>query len=89
MNTRRGQGGALVGTMREEAKVAGVPDPFHDVPGSIRRGMAWESLEAGDSDLGDRQIADLAIDALGRTRDREEPLFLAVLEGAGTGAVEF
>ncbi len=74
--TRAGR--KLVKQMRDEAEGAGEPDPFRDVPGTIRRGMAWESLDVGDSELGDGQIADLAIEALNRIRDRKEPLFLAV-----------
>jgi arylsulfatase A-like enzyme len=74
--TRAGR--KLVEQMQEEAKAAGQPDPFRKLPEKIRRGMAWESLDLGDSELGDGQIADLAISALERTRDREKPLFLAV-----------
>ncbi len=74
--TRAGR--KLVEQMQQGARAAGQPDPFRDIPEKIRRGMAWESLDVGDSELGDGQIADLAIAALNRTRDREEPLFLAV-----------
>lgn len=68
----------LVEQMQQQAVAAGQPDPFRDIPENIRRGMAWESLEVGDSELGDGQIADLAIAALDRTRDRGQALFLAV-----------
>jgi arylsulfatase A-like enzyme len=74
--TRAGR--KLVEQMQTEAKAAGQPDPFRDVPEKIRRGMAWESLDIGDSELGDGQIAELAIAALDRTHDREQPLFLAI-----------
>jgi len=74
--TRAGQ--KLVKQLQQEAKAAGQPDPFRDIPKVIRRGMAWESLDVDDSELGDGQIADLAIDALERTRDQKAPLFLAV-----------
>ncbi len=74
--TRAGR--KIVEQMQQEAKAAGQPDPFRNIPEKIRRGMAWESLDVDDSDLGDGQIADLAIAAIERTRDRNEPLFLAV-----------
>lgn len=72
--TRAGR--ALVERMQEEAAAAGRPDPFAGVPEKIRRGLPFESLEVGDSELGDGQIADAAIGALERLRDR--PFFLGV-----------
>lgn len=74
--TRAGR--KLVERMQQEAMSASQPDPFRDIPKVIRRGMAWESLDVDDSELGDGQIADLAIEALHRMGEREEPLFLAV-----------
>lgn len=74
--TRAGR--KLVERIQQEARDSGLPDPFRDIPKAIRRGMAWESLDVGDSELGDGQIADLAIAALDRARERREPLFLAV-----------
>jgi len=74
--TRAGR--KIVERMQREATAAGRADPFRDIPGNIRRGMPWESLDVGDSELGDGQIAELAIAALDRARGREEPLFLAV-----------
>ncbi len=71
-------GRKIVEQMQREAKAAGQPDPFRKIPTKIRRGMAWESLEVDDSELGDGQIADLTITALDQGRDRDEPLFLAV-----------
>ncbi|MEC5128736.1 sulfatase [Verrucomicrobiales bacterium BCK34] len=71
-------GRKIVEQMQQEAKAAGQPDPFRGIPEKIRRGMAWESHDVDDRALGDGQIADLAIEALNRIRDREEPLFLAI-----------
>lgn len=71
-------GRKIVEQMQAEAKAAGEPDPFRDVAEKIRRGMAWEVRDVDDSELGDGQIADLAIEAIDRTRDQTEPLFLAV-----------
>ncbi len=71
-------GRKIVEQMQGKAKADGKLDPFRDIPLKIRRGMAWESLDVGDSELGDGQIADLAIDVLERTREQKDPLFLAV-----------
>lgn len=72
--TRAGK--ALVAQMQREAAAAGLPDPFAGIPENIRRGMPYESLDVDDSDLGDGQLADDAIAALERVRDR--PFFLGV-----------
>lgn len=72
--TRAGK--ALVARMQREAAAAGQPDPFEGIPEKIRRGMPYESLDVADSDLGDGQLADEAIAALERVRDR--PFFLGV-----------
>lgn len=75
--TRAGR--ELVEQMQKEAEKAGLPDPFRDVEEKIRRGMAWESPDVDDSDLGDGQIADLALKTLARAGGRKEgPLFLGV-----------
>jgi len=71
-------GRKLVERMQREAEAEGKPDPFRDVVEKIRRGMAWEMHDVDDSELGDGQIADLALKALDRSRDRNAPLFLAV-----------
>lgn len=74
--TRAGR--ALVERMQLEAKEAGRPDPFRNIPEKIRRGMPWESLEVADSDLGDGQIADLAVESLDRLAAGKQPFLLAV-----------
>jgi len=71
-------GRKIVERMQREAKAAGKPDPFRDIAEKIRRGMPWESHDVADNELGDGQIADLAVKALDRNRDRDGPLFLAV-----------
>jgi len=72
--TRAGR--ALVRKMQREAAAAGRPDPFQGIAEKIRRGMPFESLDVGDSELGDGQIADQAVAALNRLQDRR--FFLAV-----------
>lgn len=69
-------GQALVQKMQREAAAAGKPDPFENVPTKIRRGLPVESLDVADSDLGDGQLADEAIAALRRVKDR--PFFLGL-----------
>ncbi len=71
-------GRKIVEQMQRDAKAAGQPDPFLNVIEKIRRGMPWEMLDVEDSELGDGQIADLALKALDRNSDRDSPLFLAV-----------
>lgn len=72
--TRAGR--ALVEKMQRDAAAAGRPDPFAKIPEKIRRGMPFESLDVKDGDLGDGQIADMALKSLGRLQDRQ--FFLAV-----------
>jgi hypothetical protein len=72
--TRAGR--ALVKKMQREAAAAGRPDPFQGIAEKIRRGMPFESLDVGDSELGDGQIADQAVSVLNRLQDRR--FFLAV-----------
>ena len=72
--TRAGR--ALVEAIQREAAEAGKPDPFRDVPEIIRRGLPFESLDVEDNALGDGQLADQAIAALNRIKDR--PFFLGV-----------
>lgn len=72
--TRAGR--ALVEKIQREAAAAGKSDPFRNIPEKIRRGLPWESLDVSDSELGDGQIADLALAALDRVRGQR--FFLAV-----------
>ena len=71
-------GRKIVERMQREAEAAGRPDPFLNIAEKIRRGMPWEMHDVEDSELGDGQIADLALQAIDRSRDSDTPLFLAV-----------
>jgi arylsulfatase A-like enzyme len=67
---RTRSGRALVAELQRKAAAAGRPDPFEGIPEKIRRGLPYESLEVGDGDLGDGQLADEAIAALERMNGR-------------------
>jgi len=71
--TRAGR--ALVKKVKHEAAEAGRPDPFRDLPEKIHRGMPWEILNFPGRDTGDEQLADMALAALERVKEKQ--FFLA------------
>ncbi len=72
--TRAGR--ALVEKIQKESLAAGKPDPFKNIPANIRRGKPYESLDVGDNELGDGQLADYAIATLNRVKDK--PFFIGL-----------